>query len=69
MTSMHELLIPAIQSVLERAQADGQVRADLVASDLPLLLAGLPGSAADPADRQRYLEIVLAGLWAGGEVG
>jgi AcrR family transcriptional regulator len=69
MTGMHEMLIPAIQSVLERAQAAGQVRADLVASDLPLLLAGLPGSAAEPVDRQRYLEIILAGLRARAEVG
>lgn len=59
---MREVLIPAIQPVLERAQTAGQVRADVVASDLPLLLAGLPGSGAEPADRQRYLEIVLAGL-------
>jgi len=59
---MREVLIPAIRHVLERAQAAGHVRADVVAEDLPLLLAGLPGSAAKPADRERYLEIILAGL-------
>ena len=61
---MREVLIPAIRPALVRAQAAGLVRADVVAEDLPLLLAGLPGSAAGPADRQRYLEIILAGLRA-----
>ncbi|HJZ45781.1 MAG TPA: helix-turn-helix domain-containing protein [Roseiflexaceae bacterium] len=64
---MREVLIPAIRPVLERAQAAGQVRADVVAGDLPLLLAGLPGSAAEPTDRERYLEIILAGLRTGGD--
>jgi AcrR family transcriptional regulator len=64
---MREVLIPAIRPVLERAQAAGQVRADVVAGDLPLLLAGLPGSAAEPAARQRYLEIILAGLRTRGD--
>ena len=67
MAGMRAVLIPAIQPVLERAQATGQVRADVVASDLLLLLAGVPGSAAEPADHQRYLEIILAGLRAGGD--
>jgi len=59
---MREVLLPAIGRVLERAQAAGLIRADVVARDLLLLLAGLPGSAAEAADRQRYLEIILAGL-------
>jgi AcrR family transcriptional regulator len=67
MAGMRAVLIPAIQPVLERAQAAGQIRADVVASDLLLLLAGVPGSAAEPADHQRYLEIILAGLRAGGD--
>jgi AcrR family transcriptional regulator len=67
MAGMRAVLIPAIQPVLERAQAAGQVRADVVASDLLLLLAGVPGRAVEPADHQRYLEIILAGLRAGGD--
>jgi AcrR family transcriptional regulator len=67
MAGMRAVFIPAIQPVLERAQAAGQIRADVVASDLLLLLAGVPGSAAEPADHQRYLEIILAGLRAGGD--
>jgi AcrR family transcriptional regulator len=59
---MREVLLPAMARALDRAQAAGQVRADIVARDLLLLLAGLPGSAAEAADRQRYLEIILAGL-------
>jgi AcrR family transcriptional regulator len=65
---MREVLLPAIQAVLERAQAAGLVRADVVAMDLLLLLVGLPSSEAGPADRQRYIEIILAGLWAGDDV-
>jgi AcrR family transcriptional regulator len=64
MTHMGSILTPVLQQALERAQAAGLVRGDLVASDLPLLLAGLPGLAAAPADRERYLAIILAGLRA-----
>lgn len=54
----------AMQQVLARAQAAGQLRSDVVAADIPLLLAGLSERALAPADRLRYLQIVLDGLRA-----
>jgi AcrR family transcriptional regulator len=51
-----------MQKVLARAQAAGQLRSDIVAGDIPLLLAGLSERELAPADRQRYLEVVLDGL-------
>jgi AcrR family transcriptional regulator len=60
-TNMRAILLPPLQQALDQAQAAGLVRGDVVAGDLPLLLAGLP---ADPADRERYMQIILAGLRA-----
>ena len=55
-------MTPLVQKLVDRAQNAGQLRADVVAEDLPFLLAILPGSEIDPAIRHRYLEIILDGL-------
>lgn len=51
-----------IQQILERAQQAGELRADVVASDIPLLLAGLAERESTPAAYARYLDIILRGL-------
>lgn len=52
----------AINDLLTRAKRSGEVRGDLGAADLMALLAGVPGSDV-PADvRDRYIDIVLAGM-------
>ena len=55
--------------VLERAQGSGDVRADLVAEDVPALICGLGRAVRSEVERptmswERYLEIMLAGLRA-----
>jgi AcrR family transcriptional regulator len=54
----------AIQRLLHAAQAAGTVRADLTPADLLALLAGVPGEAAGADVRDRYVEVVLAGIAA-----
>lgn len=63
-TAAKRALGPVIQQILERAQTAGKLRADVVASDIPLLLAGLTEKESTPAVYQRYLDIVLRGLRA-----
>ncbi len=53
---------PAIQALIDRAQAAGLVRADLRAGDLSALLAGLPIGDDQAEQRERYLLIVLQGI-------
>ncbi len=67
----HERLLEVIGRLLSRAQATGEIRADLTAEDVPLLLCAIsateiPGHAGDgdPALWERYFEIVFAGLRA-----
>lgn len=55
-------LAALVQQVIERAQASGCVRAGVVASDLPLLLSGLPESGSEPTACARYIAIILDGL-------
>jgi hypothetical protein len=50
----------------ERAQAVDSC-ADIVIGDIPLPLAGLSEGEVTPASRQRYLDIILKDLRAGGE--
>lgn len=61
-TATKRTLGPLIQQILSRAQATGQLRADLVVGDVPLLLAGLSERAMTPETSQRYLDIILSGL-------
>lgn len=55
--------------VVARAQASGQLRADIVAEDVPSLICGLGRAVRANDDRpamswERHLEIILAGLRA-----
>jgi AcrR family transcriptional regulator len=52
----------AIMTLFAAAVAEGEVRADLTPPDLLVLLNGVPDDSVDPAVRDRYIEIVLAGL-------
>jgi AcrR family transcriptional regulator len=61
---------PAIQSLLKRAQADGQVRPDLAATDIPIIefmLAAVAEYARQvrPTVWRRYLALMLDGLRPG----
>ena len=56
-------------AVVERAQASGQLRADIVAEDIPSLIMGLGRSARANDSRpnmpwDKHLDIILAGLKA-----
>jgi AcrR family transcriptional regulator len=61
-TAIKQAMGPLVQQILTRAQAAGQLRADVVVADVPLLLAGLSAGQGTPASRERYLDIVLSGL-------
>ena len=52
----------AIVRLLDLAVAAGSVRSDLTPQDLLVFVAGLPRDPANPAQRDRYVEIVLDGV-------
>ena len=54
--------IAGITRLLDIARAAGQVRHDLTLADLALLLASVPGAEVPAAARDRFVEIVIAGL-------
>jgi AcrR family transcriptional regulator len=54
----------AVTALLARARAAGAVRDDVTLVDLALLLDGLPGDGVPQDVRDRYVDIVLAGLAA-----
>lgn len=53
---------PLMTQILDRAKKSGQMRADVAAGDIPLLLAGLGEGKLAAAGQERYVEIVLEGL-------
>ena len=58
-----------IGAVVERAQADGRLRDDITAADVPSLICGLGRAVRADGDApsmtwERHLEIILAGLRA-----
>jgi AcrR family transcriptional regulator len=62
-------ILVATGDVIARTQASGQLRADIVAEDVPSLICGLGRSARANDGRptmpwERHLEIILAGLRA-----
>lgn len=65
-TTTKRQLGPAIQQVLDRAKASHQLRADIVAADIPLLLMGIGVSPIEDDRFERYLAIILNGLRANG---
>ena len=50
--------------LIEHTQATGQLRGDVDAMDIVLLLGGLPGPEVTSAVRERHLDILLSGLRA-----
>jgi AcrR family transcriptional regulator len=66
-----ERIAPAVIALVERAQATGKLRADVVAADVPLvalMLSAVADFTSDiaPETWRRYLELVLDGMAAGG---
>jgi AcrR family transcriptional regulator len=66
-TAARNELLPLIGALLERAQADGSVRADVKTADVPIILLMLSSLALYTSDARadvwhRYLELILAGL-------
>lgn len=64
-----ERISPAVELLVERAQAEGQLRSDLAVTDVPLLMEMLAGAAdfgrgAAPDLWRRYLTVLLDGLRA-----
>jgi AcrR family transcriptional regulator len=60
--------LDAFQRLIERAQASGTMRADVVAEDIPMLLSGvgLSRSAGPGVAWERHLAILIDGLRAEG---
>jgi AcrR family transcriptional regulator len=61
-------LLDSFQGLIERAQRAGVMRADVVAEDIPMLLAGvgLSRAAGPGAAWERHLAVVIDGLRADG---
>ncbi|UED84948.1 TetR/AcrR family transcriptional regulator [Streptomyces profundus] len=63
-------LLSAVEQLVERTRAAGQLRADVTVADLLLVIATTPPRLDDPARQTaaeaRLLEILLQGLRAGG---
>jgi AcrR family transcriptional regulator len=57
----------AIEYVLDAAKKTGRIRLDLTLADLIMLLGGMPEGDSPPQTRDRYLDIVLAGIRTGGD--
>ncbi|HEY7150531.1 MAG TPA: helix-turn-helix domain-containing protein [Solirubrobacterales bacterium] len=60
-------LLEIVGELIQRAQADGALRADVVAEDVPSLICGLGRATRESEGRpsmswERYLAIILAGL-------
>jgi AcrR family transcriptional regulator len=58
-----------VSQLVERAQVEGAVRADLRPEDIPVLMCGLASAARfsgrdAPESRRRYLEVLLDGMRA-----
>src|SRR6185295_16433065 len=60
--------LDGFQRLIERAQAAGAMRADVVAEDIPMLMAGvgLSRAAGPGAEWERHLAVVIDGLRAEG---
>ena len=64
----HDHTLDGFQRLIERAQAAGAMRADVVAEDIPMLMAGVGLSrvAGPGAAWERHLAVVIDGLRAEG---
>jgi AcrR family transcriptional regulator len=68
-TRLLDAIRPAVTKAIKRAQADGELRADLKFNDFPPLLIMTTATAefidvGNPRSRSRYLDIILDGLRA-----
>lgn len=54
--------VAGITELLERAQAAGAIRADVTLTDLALLLGSVPRPEVPAAMRDRFVDVVIAGL-------
>lgn len=64
-----EIITPLLDGIIERAQAAGTLRADVVANDVPMLVTMLGAvgdyvGCSDPQLWERYLALILDGLAA-----
>src|SRR3954451_17166818 len=71
---VHARMLPLVETIVERAQGAGALRADLSTRDLPLISLMLSNVVdfacdADPRLWRRYLALVLDGLRAGAASG
>ncbi|HST38149.1 MAG TPA: TetR/AcrR family transcriptional regulator [Conexibacter sp.] len=73
MRALHREMLEGIEQVLARGRADGVIRGDLAAEDIPVLTTAIGAtmqrySQARPDLWRRYLGVVLDGLRADGAV-
>ncbi len=54
----------ALTTLLERSVTAGELRADVTLDDVVMMLDGVPGREVPAAMRERYVDIVIAGLTA-----
>lgn len=54
----------ALTALLARSVAAGELRADVTMDDIVMMLDGVPGREVPAAMRERYVDIVIAGLTA-----
>jgi AcrR family transcriptional regulator len=55
-------LLELVSQLVERGHADGTLRADFSASDVPMVMCGVSSSMGRDFDWRRYLELMLDGL-------
>ncbi len=58
--------VDAIGALLQQAQRTGGIRPDVSMADLMVLLAAVPGPAVPAAQRDRFVDVMIAGLGATG---
>ncbi len=62
--SPEQRAVSAIEALLRRAQDAGGIRPDVTMADLMVLLAAVPGPEVPAAQRDRFVDVVIAGLRA-----
>jgi hypothetical protein len=60
--SRMDTVLAALDRILDAARADGVVRPDTTRMDITVLLRGVLDVELDERARERYVEIILAGL-------
>ncbi len=68
MDLLRERVVPRLEAIVSRAKAEGAVRADFAATDIPVLTAAVARAATGPggaALATRHLELLIRGLGPG----